>query len=140
MKTINNKHGTEKVGTRSRRGRFAAGCVTLLISLLAVVVPAAPANAASRCPAFVTWQDWIGGARVHAYVDFRPSDTCNGRHVKKAYVRLIRRCGPSYDTGRLYTYTASSPTDTRLFSMSAWIFDSVLWGCRTDTLYGYEYF
>ena len=66
---------------------------------------AAAAAAATRCPAFVKWQDWWGGARWHAYVDFHPSDWCNGRHVKRAYVRLIRRCGPYYDTGRIYTYS-----------------------------------
>ena len=98
------------------------------------------AAAVTRCPAFVTWEDWVGGARVHAYVDFHPSDWCNGRHVKRAYVRLIRQCGPYYDTGRIYSYTAGSPNDTRLYSVSAWIFDSVLWSCNTNTYYGYEYF
>ena len=93
----------------------------------------------TRCPAFVTWEDW-GGARVHAYVDFRASDLCNGLHVKKAYVRLIRQCGPYYDTGRIYTYTASSIYDTTLYSVSAWIFDSPIWSCNTNTYYGYEYF
>lgn len=98
------------------------------------------ASVATRCPAFVSWEDWWGGIRVHAYVDFRPSDLCDGRHVKRAYVRLIRQCGPYYDTGRIYTYTASSASDTRLYSVSAWIFDSIIWGCVTSTKYGYEYF
>ena len=97
------------------------------------------ATAATRCPAFVSWEDW-GGARVHAYVDFRPSDLCNGRHVKAAYVRLIRQCGPYYDTGRIYTNTANSSSDTRLFSVSVWILDSPLWWCNTNTYYGYDYF
>ncbi len=92
-----------------------------------------------RCPAFVSWEDW-GGARVHASVDFRPNDLCNGRHVRKAYVRLIRQCGPYFDTGRIYTYTASSPYDTALYFVSAWILDSPLWWCNTNTYYGYEYF
>lgn len=94
----------------------------------------------SRCPAFKSWEDWIGGARVHAYVDFHPSDLCNGKHVKAAYVRLIRQCGPYYDSGRKYTYTASSPTDTRLYSVEAWILDSIIWSCNTNTYYGYDYF
>lgn len=98
------------------------------------------ATASTRCPAFVTWQDWIGGAREHAYVDFHPSDLCNGLHVKRAYVHLIRQCGPYYDTGRIYTYTAGSASDTRLYSVSAWIFDSPIWSCNTNTYYGYEYF
>jgi hypothetical protein len=92
-----------------------------------------------RCPAFASWEDW-GGARVHAYVDFRPNDLCNGRHVRAAYVRLIRQCGPYFDTGRIYTYTASSPYDTALYSVSAWILDSPLWWCNTNTYYGYDYF
>lgn len=94
---------------------------------------------ATRCPAFVSWEDW-GGARVHAYVDFRASDLCNGRHVKVAYVRLVRQCGPYFDTGRIYTNTASSQYDTVLHSVSAWIFDSPIWGCTTRTFYGYDYF
>ena len=97
------------------------------------------AAAATRCPAFVTWEDW-GGSRVHAYVDFHPSDLCNGRHVKRAYVRLIRQCGPYYDSGRIYTYTAGSASDTRLYSVSAWIYDSIIWSCNTNTYYGYDYF
>jgi hypothetical protein len=103
-------------------------------------VPSGTVTAATtRCPAFVTWEDW-GGSRVHAYVDFHPSDWCNGRHVKRAYVRLIRQCGPYYDTGRIYTYTATSTSDTRLYSVSAWIWDSPLWGCNTNTYYNYDYF
>lgn len=99
----------------------------------------AAAVTATRCPAFVSWQDW-GGARVHAYVDFRASDLCNGRHVKAAYVRLIRQCGPYFDTGRIYTYTASSQYDTTLYSVSVWIFDSPIWSCTTRSFYGYDYF
>lgn len=97
-------------------------------------------TSATRCPVFSSWEDWWGGARVHASVVFSPSDLCNGHHVKAAYVRLIRRCGPYFDTGRIYTYTASSTSDTRLYSVSAWIFDSPVWGCVTATNYGYDYF
>lgn len=121
--------------------RRAVSMVLIMLATAFVqLVGAQSAQAATyRCPAFVTWEDW-GGARVHAYVDFHPSDICNGRHVKRAYVRLIRQCGPYYDTGRLYTYTASSSSDTRLFSISAWIYDSALWWCNTNTYYGYDYF
>ena len=106
---------------------------------LPLMLLGAMATTTTRCPAFVTWEDW-GGTRVHAYVDFRASDLCNGLHVKRAYVRLIRQCGPYYDTGRIYTYTASSAYDTTLYSVSAWIFDSPIWSCNTNTYYGYEYF
>lgn len=114
--------------------------IALLMASSAIIVTPASAQAATRCPAFSSWEDWIGGARVHAYVDFRASDTCNGRHVKRAYVRLIRTCGPYLDSGRLYTSTASSPSDTTLRSVSAWIFDSVLWKCTTNAYYGYDTF
>jgi len=115
-----------------------------LLAMAAAIVPVVGAPAAQaatyRCPAFVVWEDWLGGARVHAYVEFHPSDICNGRHVKRAYVHLIRQCGPYYDPGRAYTYTASSSGDTRLYSVSAWIFDSVLWNCTTVATYGWDYF
>jgi hypothetical protein len=115
-----------------------------LVTLSAAVVPFVGAQSAQaatdRCPAFVSWEDWVGGARVHAYVDFHPSDLCYGRHVKRAYVHLVRKCGTSYDPGRDYTYTAGSPSDTRLFSVSSWIFDSPLWWCNTTANYGWEYF
>lgn len=123
------------------RHRLLVGTLVALVSTVFPIVAAQPAQAATnRCPAFVTWEDWLGGARVHAYVDFHPSDLCNGRHVKRAYVRLVRKCGPYYDTGRIYTYTAGSASDTRLYSVSAWIFDSVLWSCTTNTYYGYDLF
>lgn len=103
--------GSEYMSTHLERGISAS-----LQSTSSVM--ASSAVASTRCPAFVSWEDW-GGSRVHAYVDFRPSDLCNGRHVKVAYVRLIRQCGPYFDTGRLYTYTASSASDSRLYSISA---------------------
>lgn len=133
------RHAGRKDG---QRGRIAATFTVLFLSLMGLVgLPAPQAQAASyRCPAFVTWQDWVGGARVHAYVDFRSSDICQGRHVRTTYVRLIRRCGPAYDTGRLYTSSGSWAGDGTLRSTSVWIFDSPWWGCRTDTYYGYELF
>lgn len=113
--------------------------VLLAASGALIMAPAASA-ATNRCPAFVTWEDWIGGARVHAYVDFRASDICNGRHVKKAYIRIMRSCGPGVDTGRKYTATARADTDSQLYSVSEVVFDSVVWRCNTNTYYGYEYF
>jgi hypothetical protein len=129
------------MGAEFMKRRAILMALVMLVAAIVPLVAAQPAQAATyRCPAFVTWEDWLGGARVHAYVDFHPSDICNGGHVKRAYVRLIRQCGPYYDTGRLYTYTAGSPWDTRLYSQSAWIFDSTLWWCNTNAYYGYEYF
>jgi hypothetical protein len=112
----------------------------LLTSTFLVVLAPTQAQAATKCPAFSSWEDWIGGARVHASVSFRASDICNGKHVKNAYVRLIRQCGPYLDTGRIYTSTAPSASNTALRSASVWIFDSVLWNCTTRAYYGYNYF
>lgn len=137
---ILNRAAWEQSTPRAGRRMFARVAMTLLLVVpVGIVATPGVAGAATRCPAFVTWQDW-GGSRVHAYVDFRASDTCNGRHIRRAYVRLIRQCGPYYDTGRIYTNTASSPFDARLFSVSAWIFDSAIWSCNTNTYYGYDYF
>jgi hypothetical protein len=99
-----------------------------------------PAPSSNHCPAFTHREDLLGGVRVHAYVGFRASDTCNGRHVKDAYIHIVRECGPRKDPGRWYTNKASSPSDTRLHSVSGWIFDSVVSGCNTNTYYGYDYF
>jgi hypothetical protein len=99
-----------------------------------------PAPAANHCPAFVHWEDWLGGVRVHGYVSFRPSDTCNGRHVKSAYIHIIRTCGPYRDFGRWYTQTATSQSDNRLFKVSGWAFDSLISHCNTNVTYGYSYF
>jgi hypothetical protein len=124
-----------------RKWTYTFAMAVLAFGCLAGVVQAkSEAGAANRCPAFVTWQDWLGGARVHAYVDFRASDLCNGRHVRRAYIRFTRPCGPSLDTGRIYTSTASSPSDTRLYSYKRWVWDSLSWSCTTYTWYGYEYF
>jgi hypothetical protein len=130
------------VKSRTVVALLAAACsLSMVAGASAVRVPAhATRTATNRCPAFVTWEDWLGGARVHAYVDFHPSDWCNGRHVKDAYIRITRSCGPAYDSGRIYTATASSPNDTRLYSVSKVAFDSVLWGCQTNTNYWYDYF
>ena len=137
----------EKRAARRVRGISHLKRRAILVFLLALVAAVVPfigtqsaQAAAYRCPAFVKWEDWLGGARVHAYVDFHPSDICNGRHVKRAYVHLVRQCGPYFDAGRDYTATASSPNDTRLYSESSWIFDSVLWNCSTAAYYDYEYF
>lgn len=99
-----------------------------------------PAPAANHCPAFKHWEDWLGGVRVHGYVSFRPSDTCNGRHVKSAYIHIVRSCGPYLDFGRWYTQTATSQSDNRLFSVSGWAFDSLISHCNTNVSYDYRYF
>jgi hypothetical protein len=144
METVNQQDAVAQptVSTRKHRGRRLLASIMAVFALTGVVVAAgvSPAAAATyRCPAFVSWEDY-GGARVHAYVDFHPSDVCNGRHVKRAYVSLTRTCGPYYYTGHIYTYTAGSTSDTRLYSVSAWIWDSALWSCNTNTNYGYDYF
>jgi hypothetical protein len=101
---------------------------------------ATPSPSANHCPAFAHWEDWLGGVRVHGYVSFRPSDTCNGRHVKRAYIHIIRTCGPYRDFGRWYTQTATSQSDNRLFKVSGWAFDSLISHCNTNVTYDYSYF
>jgi hypothetical protein len=133
---------------RARRWRRKLAAIAIVVATTTatlLVAGQAPASAADGCAdsvnSFRTWEDWIGGARVHASAKFQPSHTCSdGRHVKKAYVRIVRQCGPKKDTGRVYSQTASSSRDTTTYTVSAWIFDSVLWGCQTNTYYGFEYF
>lgn len=123
----------------------SAAVVTFAIIASCLLASPSLALAAGGCSDSVnssrTWEDWLGGARVHASAQFQPTHTCSdGRHVKRAYVRIVRECGPHFDTGRYYSDTASSPQDTTTFSVNRWIFDSVLWGCQTNTYYGFEYF
>lgn len=123
-----------------KRRAITAALVTLASAVIPFVGTQSAQAATYRCPSFSHWEDWLGGARVHGSVSFHPSDICNGRHVKRAYVHLIRECGPYFDPGRYYTPTATSRSDTRTYSASEWIFDSVLWSCNTNVYYGYEYF
>jgi hypothetical protein len=122
------------------RRLFGVLLTALLTSTFLIVLAPTQAQAATACPAFSHWEDWIGGARVHASVSFRASNTCNGKHVKNAYVRVIRECGPYLDSGRIYTSNAPNSSDTALRSASVWIFDSVLWNCTTRAYYGYNTF
>lgn len=94
---------------------------------------------ANRCPTVTKWET-LWGAQWHATVDFRPSDLCNGRNVKRAYVRLKQYCWPYNDSGRVYTATASSPRDSRVYRAYTWVWDSPNWGCITEDFFGYELF
>lgn len=94
----------------------------------------------NRCPRFMQW-DTQHGFRWNVSVEFRATDLCEGRHVKRAYVRLINRCPVgSFDTGRVYTRYAVSPNDTRLYKVKKTKYDSLLPNCDTEPRFGYEFF
>jgi hypothetical protein len=131
--------------SRAGPGKLRAILIVMLLTTGLLTVSAAPASAVGGCPYgvnyFSTWEDWLGGARVHAYVQFQGNQRCpDGRYVRRAYVRIIRQCGPYLDTGRIYTSSASSRYDSTRRSVHVWIFDSLLWSCQTNTYYGFEYF
>lgn len=130
----------KRMSGRSLRLLAVAALAAITVGSLAGAGEAKPTRAATyRCPAFVKWEDY-GGSRWNAYIDFRASDVCNGRHVKRAYVHIVRTCPPAYDSGRVYTATASSPYDTRLYSVTKSAWDSPLWWCNTNIYYDWEYF
>lgn len=134
------KLGFANQSTHNRRGRALLLSVTTLVaSALVAVGPSAPtAQAATdRCPVGSVWESGIGGAWVNARIEFRATDICNGAHVTRAYVRIIRRCGPYKDSGRQYVY-ASSVNDSSLRWIQIGMGDSILWWCQTDGFYGWD--
>lgn len=117
--------------------------LVLVVGLIAgatIFVGASPASATTyACPRFTSYEDWLGGARVHAQVSFRASDVCNGRHVRQAWVRIWRTCWPSVDSTK-YTSVASSTSDGSVRSTSLVLFDSPVWSCVTHAGYSYRTF
>lgn len=99
-----------------------------------------PPGPPHHCPVFKTSESGPGGVKVHASVSFRASDVCHGRHVKAAYVRIFRTCFPKYDSGRVYTATAKSPSDSKRYSVSKSAYDSLKPHCNTNTRYDFKYF
>lgn len=71
------------------------------------VLYAAPAAAAAAGDNYAkSWESW-GGAKWNGYVQIRASYDDGGRHAKQGYHRFQREAGPTLDTGRMYTSTAS---------------------------------
>lgn len=89
------------------------------------------------------WQDGLGHIHHHAYASFRASDLHNGRHVKRVYVRITRiDCfgWPDADTQKRFSASASSPTDSRTYSIYTDLYDSPNFGCPMRSYWGVEYF
>lgn len=104
------------------------------------VLYAAPAAAAGDNDAR-SW-DSVGGAKWNGYVQIRASYSDGGRHAKRGYHRFRREAGPTLDTGRMYTSSASSPGDTTVRSREDSVWDSPFWGDKYTTRwnYGFDYF
>lgn len=101
-----------------------------------------PQPIVERCPEFHSWENKLGGVQVHASVSFRASDTCQGRHVRRAWVHVSRpncRFVPGKDVWS-YTSAASSAFDSTRRTAEAWLFDSLFPGCTTKTGYDVENF
>lgn len=118
---------------------FNLAVATLATStLVALASPATEAHAANYlCPRGSVWESGIGGAWVNARIEFRATDICNGVHVTRAYVRIVRQCGPYKDSGRQYVY-ASSVNDSTLRWIQIGMGDSILWWCQTNGYYGWD--
>lgn len=76
------------------------------------------------------------------HVQIRASYYDNSRHALRAYQRFIRSAGPSLDTGRMYTSSASSNQDSTLRQRDDLVWDSPFWGDQYTThyYYGFEWF
>ncbi|MBP3222458.1 MAG: hypothetical protein J6M18_00835 [Actinomycetaceae bacterium] len=91
------------------------------------------------------WEDWIGGARVHASIQFQPSYadhywsgkyTKQAKHAVQGSVTLSRQAGPS-----LYkkAYTARYSRNYKgVVKKEIWAFDSILWGKKYITRGNYN--
>lgn len=128
----------ERARNRTRLGSIALSLALVAFSAVFTLGPSTPAEAAYACPRFSTWEEWGGAWRV-AKIEFRATDTCEGRNVRWAAVKLIRQCGPYKDSGWHYTY-APSRYSTQLNWVQIGMGDSILWGCRTDAFYNWGYY
>jgi hypothetical protein len=113
--------------------------MVLVLTPFGIALTPQVASAATRCPQVYNWQDW-GGSRVHIKVEFRAADLCNGRHVKRVYVKLWRTCWPAVDTGWIASPTASSPSSTTTLNAYKMVYDSPNWGCNTRSGWDWTYF
>lgn len=86
-----------------------------------------------------SWESWLLGARVNGYVQIQASYNDGGLHARSGYQRFQRDAGPSLDTGRLYTPSASSQYDAQVYSRTDWVWDSPLWGDSYVTRYNYGF-
>lgn len=122
--------------------------VASLLALGGIVALSAPASAVGGCTSsFWGARNCYSSverlqARYDGKVQVKASYSDSGRHAKNAYLRYIRDAGPSLDTGRLYTSTATSRSDSTVRARTKSVWDSLLWGdrYRTKFYYGFTWF
>lgn len=115
----------------TKKAGVAAAAAIAIIA--ATVTPAVAAGANYGR----SWESGLGGILVNGYVQIQASYYDGGRHAKQGYQRFIRDAGPSLDTGRLYTSSATSAGSTTVRSRQDQVWDSVLWGDPYVTRYYY---
>lgn len=108
------------------------------VSIFGVVFCAATAMAGGNNYG-TSWESWLFGAKVNGYVQIQASYNDGGLHARQGYQRFTRDAGPSLDTGRLYTSTAASASDSSVYSRTDSVWDSILWGDSYVTHYNYGF-
>ncbi|MCB7138258.1 hypothetical protein [Cellulosimicrobium marinum] len=122
-----------------------ARVLAIFISIaVAVGVFAAPTSAIGHCDGgavncYKSFQS-DAGTRWNGLIRIKAAHNDSGRHAKQAYIRFTRAAGPALDTGRLYTPTAASPSETIFRSRTTAVWDSPLWGDQYTTKFNYGFF
>lgn len=120
------------------RRHVGIGLASIVVGFLVVLSISVSAHASGMNYA-KAWET-LFGARWNGHVQIQASYNDHGRHAKRGYHRFTREAGPSLDTGRLYTSTASSPSDRTIRSREDSVWDSPLWGDKYTTHYYYDFF
>lgn len=119
--------------------RFKSKIVAVVtVSICGAVFSAATAMAGGNNYG-TSWESWLFGARVNGYVQIQASYNDGGLHAQQGYQRFTRAAGPSLDTGRLYTSSATSASDSSVHNRTDWVWDSPLWGDSYVTHYNYGF-
>ncbi len=112
---------------RPARGRAGGIAAVVIGGMLALGVTALPAEAVTCNNHGTSWESNLG-SQVHGYVQICAAANDGGRHASRGCQRFTRQSGPSLDTGRMYTSSATSRTDGTVRYRSDWVWDSALWG------------
>lgn len=120
------------------RRKIVLGAIGIVVVLVSIAITAMAASGSGGNFAF-TWETLLG-SKNHGYVQIQASYNDSGRHARLGYHRFMREAGPSLDTGRLYTTTATSPSDSTIRSREDWVWDSPLWGDKYITKYYHDFF
>ena len=113
--------------------------VAVVATAATLVVGLSTASFAGGQNYATAWETMLG-AKWNGYVQIQASYNDGGRNAKQGYHRFHRAAGPSLDTGRKYTSTATSKTDKTIRSHSMWVWDSALWGDQYTTKYNWGFF